>query len=87
MSSEIIGVLGIVVLLILMMLRLPVAFAMTAVGVGGCMLLANPQASYSVLAKDIFEGFASYPLSVIPMFVLMGCFAFAGDCNFSHTHK
>ncbi|MFQ6078558.1 MAG: TRAP transporter large permease, partial [Thermodesulfobacteriota bacterium] len=35
----------------------------------------------SILAQDIFEQFSSYPLSVIPMFILMGTFAFASGIS------
>ena len=75
------GILGIVLLLLLFMLRMPVAFAMTLVGFSGFAYLADPGPALSLLAQDIFQEFSSYPLSVIPMFILMGGFAFASGIS------
>ena len=38
---------------------------------------SNPSVAFNLLPRDIFEQFSSYPLSVIPMFVMMGVYAFA----------
>jgi C4-dicarboxylate transporter DctM subunit len=72
-----IGIIGIGVLLLLFALGMPIAFAMALVGMGGFCYLVSPAAGMSILVRDLFEQFASYPLTVIPMFVLMGSFAFA----------
>lgn len=77
MSPEIVGILGIVLMLILFAIGMPIAFAMALAGVAGYAYLVSPEVGFSLLPRDIFEQFASYPLSVIPMFVLMGCYAFA----------
>ncbi|MFP3975521.1 MAG: TRAP transporter large permease [Dehalococcoidia bacterium] len=77
MSSETIGIIGIVILLFLFLIRMPVGFAMALIGVAGYMYLASPQAGLSLLARDFWTNFSSYSLSVIPMFVLMGSIAFA----------
>ncbi|MEW6664532.1 MAG: TRAP transporter large permease [Thermodesulfobacteriota bacterium] len=81
MSEITVGVIGIVVLLFLFLLRVPVAFSMAIVGFTGFIYLTNPQAGFSVLARDIFEQFSSYSLSCIPMFILMGCIAFASGIS------
>jgi tripartite ATP-independent transporter DctM subunit len=72
---------GIGVLLLLFLLRMPVGFAMGFVGVVGFAYLADPGPALSLLAQDIFEQYSSYPLSVIPMFILMGTFAFASGIS------
>ena len=77
MSPVTTGIVGIVLLLFLFILRMPVAFAMTFIGVVGFAYLTGPEPALGLLAQDIFEMFSSYPLSVIPMFILMGSFAFA----------
>ena len=77
MSEITVGVIGIAALILLFLLRVPVAFTMAIVGVSGFVYLTNPQAGFSILARDIFEQFSSYSLSCIPMFILMGCFTFA----------
>ncbi|MBW2028579.1 MAG: TRAP transporter large permease subunit [Deltaproteobacteria bacterium] len=81
MTPETIGILGICLLLLLFLLRMPVAFAMAFVGFLGLVHLAGPGPALNLLAQDIYEGFSSYPLSVIPMFILMGSFAFASGIS------
>jgi len=76
MSDITVGVIGIAVLMVLFLIRVPVAFSMAIVGFTGFAYLSGPQAGMSILARDVFEQFSSYPLSCIPMFILMGCFAF-----------
>ncbi|MCL6478633.1 MAG: TRAP transporter large permease [Peptococcaceae bacterium] len=77
MSPEIVGLIGIGVMLLLFAMGMPIAFAMALAGVAGYAYIVSPAVGFSLLPRDIFEQFASYPLSVIPMFVLMGCYAFA----------
>ncbi len=81
MSPETVGILGIGLLLLLFLLRMPVAFTMAFVGVVGFAYLSGPEPALSLLAQDIFDTFSSYPLSVIPMFILMGSFAFASGIS------
>ncbi len=81
MSPVTTGIVGIGVLLIMFLLRMPVAFAMALVGLAGFAYLSTSGAALSILARDIFEQFTSYPLSVIPMFILMGSFAFAAGIS------
>ena len=81
MSPEATGVVGIVVLLLLFMLKMPVAFAMGFVGFAGFAYLNGIESALPLLAQDIFETLSSYPLSVIPMFILMGSFAFASGIS------
>lgn len=77
MSPLIIGGIGICVMLILFGIGMPISFAMALAGMAGFAYLASPAAGFSLLPRDIYEQIASYPLSVIPMFVMMGCYAFA----------
>jgi len=81
MSPELIGIIGIVVLLLLFLFRVPIAFAMAIVGLAGFAYIAGTDAAFSLLGRDIFEQLTSYPLSAIPMFILMGSFAFAAGIS------
>jgi tripartite ATP-independent transporter DctM subunit len=81
MSAEATGVAGIAVLIFLFLLRVPIAFAMALVGFGGFALLSGMEPALAVLSQDFFDTFTSYPLSVIPMFVLMGAFAHASGIS------
>lgn len=81
MSPVTTGILGIIVLLIIFLFRMPVGFAMAFVGFAGFALLVSPAAGLSMIARDVFHIFSSYSLTVIPMFVFMGCIAFASGMS------
>ena len=81
MSPETAGIAGLVLLLVLFLLRMPVAFAMAFAGLAGFAYLGGIESALTLLAQDIFETLSSYPLSVIPMFILMGSFAFASGIS------
>lgn len=81
MNPVTVGIIGIVALIVLFLLKMPVAFAMALVGFAGFAALASPEAALSLLGRDFFDTFSSYPLSVIPMFILMGTFAFASGIS------
>jgi C4-dicarboxylate transporter, DctM subunit len=81
MSSVAAGVAGIALLLVFFLLGMPVAFAMAFVGFVGFAYLAGVEPALSLLAQDIFHTFSSYPLSVIPLFILMGSLAFASGIS------
>ena len=71
-----IGLLGIAFLFLLLATSMPVAFAMTLVGVIGFAVVVNVPAALQVLATDYYDVFSSYGLTVIPLFVFMGQVAF-----------
>jgi C4-dicarboxylate transporter DctM subunit len=75
------GFIGIALLVLLFLLRLPIAFVMALVGVVGFGYLTTPEAALGLIARDIFEDFRNYPLSVIPMFILMGNLAYASGIS------
>lgn len=77
MSPETVGIIGIAVLIFLFLIRTPVAFAMIFVGFVGFAYLNGVGSALVLLPQNIFGTLSSYPLSVIPMFILMGFFAFA----------
>lgn len=67
--------LAVLVLLVLMILRVPVAIALLAAGALGLILLDGPQVASSSLARVPFQAIGKTTLIVIPMFILMGMFA------------
>jgi len=81
MTPVIAGIGGIGLLLLLFLLRMPVAFAMALVGFVGFGCLNGPGPALNLLAQDLYDSFSSYPLSVIPMFILMGSFAYAAGIS------
>ena len=81
MNPVTVGIIGIAILLLFFLLGMPIAFSMAFVGFAGFAYLAGFFPALSLLAQDIFGEFTSYPLSVIPMFILMGTFAFASGIS------
>jgi tripartite ATP-independent transporter DctM subunit len=62
-------------MLILIVIRVPIAYAMILVGAIGTSLLSGPKIVLFQLKSLAYSQFSIYDLSVIPMFVLMGSLA------------
>ena len=70
------AIVGLAVMFVFMLFGMPIAFAMLLAGVlGNAYLLSVPAATH-LLSTNVWEQFSSYGLSVIPLFVLMGQFAY-----------
>jgi C4-dicarboxylate transporter, DctM subunit len=76
MSSTLIGLIGIVFLIFMFITRMPVAYCMVLVGFLGFSTVVSTKAGLGLLARDIYDAFSAYGLTVIPLFILMGQFAF-----------
>ena len=76
MTPESIGIIGICFLLVLIFSRMPVGFVMALVGLVGFGSLVSFSAALNLLARDVYDIFGSYNLTVIPLFVFMGQLAF-----------
>jgi tripartite ATP-independent transporter DctM subunit len=76
MSPTLIGIIGFIILLLLIFSQMPVGFSMALVGFCGFAMIVSWDAALSLIARDIFDVFGSYNLTVIPLFVLMGQIAF-----------
>ncbi|MFO7559590.1 MAG: TRAP transporter large permease [Desulfobacterales bacterium] len=76
MTPTLIGIAGILILVVLIFLKLPVGFAMALVGLGGFGFIVSFNSAMNMFAKDLFDVFGSYNLTVIPLFILMGQVAF-----------
>jgi len=72
MSVEAIGLVGITTLLILLALRVPVAFAMFLVGFVGIWTVRGWDAAMGLLGSETFTIASSPELVVVPLFILMG---------------
>ncbi len=68
------GLLGFAAVLVLVLLRVPIAFAMGFVGMIGFMIESGYRASISMTARLIIDTSQDYGLSVVPLFILMGLF-------------
>lgn len=76
MNEVAVGILGLGVVLALFLTGIELGFAMALVGFLGFSYIVSVKAALNLLAKDIFDVFASYGFTVIPLFVLMGQIAF-----------
>ncbi|MDD4238423.1 MAG: TRAP transporter large permease [Desulfotomaculaceae bacterium] len=76
MSPLIIGLISIIAFFALLVLRVPIAFAMALVGFVGFSYLTSAAAAFSMITKEIYSTFSSYSLGVIAMFVWMGFLAY-----------
>ena len=76
MSPTLVGVIGIIVLVLVFFSRMPVAYVMTMIGFLGFSFLVSGTAGLKLLARDFFEVYSSYGLTIIPLFILMGQVAF-----------
>ena len=70
------GLIGIVVLIIVFFLGMPVGFTMGFIGLIGFCIVNSPSSGLSMVARDFYDTFSNYNLTVIPMFVFMGSVAF-----------
>ncbi|MCA0940566.1 TRAP transporter large permease [Salipiger pacificus] len=66
------GILSLVVLIVLIAIRIPIAYGMILVGGVGIALVNGPMLLMSQLKTLAYGQFSVYDLSVVPMFVLMG---------------
>ncbi|MGL1862653.1 MAG: TRAP transporter large permease [Pseudodesulfovibrio sp.] len=81
MDPTMAGIIGIVVMVCLFMTRMPVAFVMMLVGLVGFSLLTSWKGGLNLLSRNVYDSFAAYELSTIPLFILMGQIAF--NCGIS----
>ncbi|WP_420391487.1 TRAP transporter large permease [Acuticoccus sp.] len=76
MEKLTIGGLGVGLILVLLALRVPIAFALGGVSFLGVMMVRGPQAALGMVGSLPFDFAASWELSAVPMFLLMGAVAF-----------
>ncbi len=69
------------IMLLLMAIRVPIAIAMFGAGTVGYLMQSGWGPYSSFLNTQAFARFASYDLSVIPLFILMGNFATQGGIS------
>ncbi|HVH01496.1 MAG TPA: TRAP transporter large permease [Amaricoccus sp.] len=81
MGEILVGVVGLAGLLFLIAVRVPIAYTMILVGIGGVVYQSGPAVILNQLKDLAYAQFSNYDLSVLPMFVLMG--ALAARCGLS----
>lgn len=77
-----IGLIGIFILLgVMILLQMPVGFAMALVGFLGLWYVTGIQSALSTIGTETWSIFSSYGLTVIPLFILMGTVCFYSGVN------
>ena len=76
-----IGFIGIAILVGLLLFRMHIGLAMGIVGFVGFSAIAGWDAALGLLRTVPYTSFASHGMSVIPLFILMGSFAFAAGMS------
>lgn len=76
MDPFLIGVIGIVILIVLLFSKMPIGAGMAIVGFFGFAAVVGFEPALGVLRTVPYTTFSEHSLSVIPLFLLMGAFAF-----------
>src|SRR5690606_19744664 len=70
--SFLVGLAGLLALLVLIAIRVPIAYTMILIGAIGTSIASGPAILFYQLKDLAYTQFANYDLSVLPMFILMG---------------
>lgn len=72
MTPVLAGIIGFLIMFVVFFAGLEIGFSMAVIGFLGFSFMTSLLAGTNVMAKDIFDIFSSYSLTVIPLFILMG---------------
>jgi tripartite ATP-independent transporter DctM subunit len=72
MSPELVTIAAAVLFVALILIEVPVAFALAVAGGAGIAVLAGPQVAFSAIASAPYTAVAKYDLLILPMFILLG---------------
>ncbi|WP_343061246.1 TRAP transporter large permease [Novosphingobium flavum] len=81
MTPELIGALGIALLLAILAAGVPIGVGLLLVGLGGLAVMISPEAGLIKLGVVSFEVISKYELGVLPLFLLMAHICFAAGAS------
>src|SRR5262245_29112070 len=81
MTPEVVGLIGIVVLLAALAIGIPIGTALALVGLLGLAVLISPEAALIKAGVVTFETVSRYELGVLPLFLLMAHFCFQAGAS------
>lgn len=81
MTPVTVGIAGLSIMIVLMFAGMPIGFAMGLVGFAGFAYLNGLDAALALVGMVPYRTFSDYGFSVIPLFMLMGAFAFAAGIS------
>jgi C4-dicarboxylate transporter DctM subunit len=76
MDSVTIGYIIVGVMVLLLFSGLPIGAVMALMAVIGILLISGPNAALGLIQRTPYDVMASYDLSIVPLFMLMGEFCF-----------
>ncbi len=76
MEPVVIGYISIAIMIALLFSGIPIGVSMGILSLAGMLWLSGPQAAAGLLQRVAYDTFASYDLSVVPLFILMGAFCY-----------
>lgn len=85
-----VGILGIVFLLLLLVIGMPIAFALALSGAVGIMVLGDWSMAFNFLSRAPYTATAVWVYIIVPLFILMGNLAFSAGISteaYSAAHK
>lgn len=78
LTPPLVGLIGIAILIALIIIGVPIAVSSAVVGFVGCVVLIGLKPALGIMYLIPVDKVATYSLSVIPLFILMGVFALHG---------
>jgi len=72
MDPQTIGLIGIAVLFLLLLIGMPIGFALAFVGFWGISFVTDVSVALPTLSRSFLDTFTTYSFTVIPLFVIMG---------------
>ncbi|MEQ8345375.1 MAG: TRAP transporter large permease subunit [Sneathiellaceae bacterium] len=72
MESEVVGLLGLGLLIVMLLLRVPIGISLIVISFAGIWVLIGPRPAWGILSAVPYEFAAKWTLSSVPMFLLMG---------------
>lgn len=70
------GIIGVIVLLIMIILRFPIAFALISVGSVGLVYLYSFSQALYYIPHEVYSYISKFTFTAVPLFLMMGYFAF-----------
>ncbi|MGA8991056.1 MAG: TRAP transporter large permease subunit, partial [Rhodoplanes sp.] len=72
MSSDVVAVVGFLLLFVLILLRVPIGMAMGLVGVGGFAYLSGGGPALKIVGHTSMRTVTDFNFAIVPLFLLMG---------------
>lgn len=74
-----IGLIGSIIFILITALRVPIAYGMFIVGIGGLGFIYPLSAAFDFLSTGLFSYTSNFTLAALPLFILMGQLAYQAD--------